>query len=554
MSAWLGSILFVVGIAAAIAIHEWGHFVTARRFGMRAQRFFLGFGPTLWSTRPGETEYGVKAFPLGGFVRIAGMATGDERLPPVAQAVFDPEAVANDRRVEAQDRGTDLERVPAVPDRTWRRLDEELERRGVPAAERRRIVSTTEQRTPRDASAPETAEVFERAASEELPDTGRISDLRHRVLQGDRGRFFHDRPAWERAVVLFAGSGMHFLQAVVLLFVGFWAFGLQPVPIVEQVLPETPAAEAGLQAGDRIVAVEGQRVDRFETARGIIEAHPGEPIRVIVERDGETEQLSLTTALVVDSVPAGSALEEAGFQPGDRVVSVADTGTPDVDAIRRAGSGSGDVAVTVQRFTGSEDGSVTSERVELSVPADAMDELAEAVTGLAGFQPTLGDYGPIEALRATFVGEASFPALFVGSVEAFGQLFSPDFLGSIPDQIAGQERDPAGGASLVGLTQVAGEGTQIAGLFFLLGLLASLNVFVGIFNLVPLPPLDGGHLAVLAVERGVNTVRNLRGRPTDYRVDPSTITAIAIPVIVLLGVLFLSFVLLDIANPLRLPQ
>ncbi len=554
MSAWLGSLLFVVGIAAAIAIHEWGHFVTARRFGMRAERFFLGFGPTLWSTRPGETEYGVKAFPLGGFVRIAGMATGDERLPPVAQAVFDPEAVANDRRVEAQDRGADLERVPAVPGRTWRRLDEELERRGVPAAERRRIVSTTEQRTPRDASARETAEVFEHAASEELPDTGRISDPRHRVLQGDRGRFFHDRPAWERAVVLFAGSGMHFLQAIVLLFVAFWAFGLQPVPTVEQVLPETPAAEAGLQAGDRIVAVEGQRVERFETARGIIEAHPGEPIRVTVERDGETEQVTLTTALVIDSVPPGSALEEARFQPGDRVVSVADTGAPDVDAIRRAGSGSGDVTVTVQRFTGSQDGSVTSERAELQVPTEAMDGLAEAVTGLAGFQPALGDYGPIEALRATFVGEASFPALFVGSVEAFGQLFSPEFLGSIPDQIGGQERDPTGGASLVGLTQVAGEGTQIAGLFFLLGLLASLNVFVGIFNLVPLPPLDGGHLAVLAVERGVNTVRNLRGRPTDYRVDPSTITAIAIPVIVLLGVLFLSFVLLDIANPLRLPQ
>lgn len=554
MSAGLGSVLFVVGIVAAITIHEWGHFVTARRFGMRAERFFFGFGPTIWSTRPGETEYGVKAFPLGGFVRIAGMATGDERLRPVPDAVFDPEEVANDRRVEAGDRNVDLEQVAAVPGRTWQRLEDELESRGVPGERRARIVSETRQRAPRDASARETAEILREVAERELPDTGRISDLRHRVLQGDRGRFFHDRPAWERAVVLFAGSGMHFAQAIVLLFVGFWAFGLQPVATVEQVLPETPAAEAGMQAGDRIVEVEGREVDRFETARGIIEAHPGEAITLVVQRDGQREQLTLTTALVVDTVEAGSALEDAGFQPGDRVVGLDGGGPPDVDAIRAAGDADGDVAVTVQRFVGSEDGTVTAERDQLQVPADAMDDLAAAVTGLAGFQPALGDYGPVEALRETFVGEASFPALFVGSVEAFGQLFSPAFISSIPDQIGGQERDPAGGASLVGLTQVAGEGAAIAGLFFLLGLLASLNVFIGIFNLVPLPPLDGGHLAVLAVERSVNAVRELRGRTPDYRVDPSTITAIAIPVIVLLGVMFISFVLLDIANPLRLPQ
>src|SRR5690554_1295984 len=91
--------VFVVSLIAAIMLHEAGHFLTARRFGMRADRFFLGFGPTLWSTRRGETEYGVKALPLGGFVRIRGMSELDERLAPVPDAVFVTEAIAADREL-----------------------------------------------------------------------------------------------------------------------------------------------------------------------------------------------------------------------------------------------------------------------------------------------------------------------------------------------------------------------------------------------------------------------------------------------------------------------
>src|SRR5665811_1807151 len=100
MSGTVAIVLFVVGLVAAIMLHEWGHFVTARRFGMRADRFFLGFGPTLWSTRVGETEYGVKAIPAGGFVRIKGMSPTDERLAPVPDVVFGPEALAEARRSE----------------------------------------------------------------------------------------------------------------------------------------------------------------------------------------------------------------------------------------------------------------------------------------------------------------------------------------------------------------------------------------------------------------------------------------------------------------------
>src|ERR687896_1554787 len=78
----LGVIAFVVALLATVVLHEFGHFVTAKRFGMKATQFFVGFGPTLWSRRRGETEYGIKAIPLGGFVRIVGY-TPLEKIDPV---------------------------------------------------------------------------------------------------------------------------------------------------------------------------------------------------------------------------------------------------------------------------------------------------------------------------------------------------------------------------------------------------------------------------------------------------------------------------------------
>ncbi|HET7312083.1 MAG TPA: site-2 protease family protein [Mycobacteriales bacterium] len=94
----LGVIAFVVALLASVMLHEFGHFATAKHYGMKATKFFVGFGPTLWSTRRGETEYGVKAIPAGGFVKIIGMTpledieAGDEdrvfyKQPPLRRFV-----------------------------------------------------------------------------------------------------------------------------------------------------------------------------------------------------------------------------------------------------------------------------------------------------------------------------------------------------------------------------------------------------------------------------------------------------------------------------------
>ncbi|MDN5785252.1 MAG: site-2 protease family protein, partial [Corynebacterium casei] len=78
MANLLGIVLFALGICLTVALHEAGHMLTARAFGMRVRRFFIGFGPTLWSFKKNETEYGVAALPLGGFCDIAGMTAQDE--------------------------------------------------------------------------------------------------------------------------------------------------------------------------------------------------------------------------------------------------------------------------------------------------------------------------------------------------------------------------------------------------------------------------------------------------------------------------------------------
>lgn len=485
MSGPVAITVFVISLLGAIMLHEWGHFFTARRFGMRADRYFLGFGPTLWSIRRGETEYGVKAIPAGGFVSIRGMTPVDERRQPLEDTIFDAEALAADRRGQAHRDGVDVLEVAAVPDTTWRRLRQVLDERGTPTGVADRIVDRTRRNAGSGVTADEVRPVLHEVVLTETRDTGRISDLQHRLLRGDEGRFFHDRPAWQRAIVLSAGSAMHFLIAIVVLFAGFL------------MLPQ-PTGEA-------------------------------------------------TT--VVDAIEEGSAAEAAGLQPGDEVESVAGTASDDFEVLRdlireRPGEST---SVTISR-----DG--TERTVEVT-PTPTTDEETGETYGLLGFAPreATEDLGVIDAARETFVGPSSVPAMAVASVEGLVGVFGPEGLGRLFSQVTGEvERGAQGGMSIVGAADVAGEAVAVFGLMSLVLLIASINVFIGIFNLVPLPPLDGGHLAVLGVERAVNGVRRLRGQPTDYTVDARSIAAVALPVIVMFVVVSAGLIWLDITNPISL--
>lgn len=481
--------LFVVGVVISIMVHEWGHFATARAFGMRVDRFFLGFGPTLWSTQRGETEYGVKALPLGGFVRIKGMAPTDERLRPVPDVVFDPDRLAEDRRRAAEAGGGDLTDQPAVPDAAFERFDEALRDRGAPRDLRERMVARLRANVAADATPGEARRQLVEIIASEVRDTKRVGDLHHRLMRGDEGRFFPDRPAWQRAIVLASGSALHFAQAILLLFLGFLLFGQSVyVPVIERFTDdpaaESVAEEAGLEPGDRIVSIAGVRTDDFAEQRDILRSRPGEPTELVVERDGEELSFNVTPRAVEDP-ETGETVGVLGFYPGVE---------------------------------------------DRPLPAD-------------------------EALYETFVGPGSFPVLVVETFRALGRVFGPEGLGALFSQVLGEEqRSPEGGISLVGAANIAGQGAVQFGPLLLFALLASVNVFVGIFNILPLPPLDGGHLAVLGVERTVNQVRHLRGQSTDYSIDPRAVAAIAVPVIVVVLMISVAFLWLDITNPIQLGQ
>jgi len=355
------ALLFVFLILVAIGLHEFGHFITAKKFGMKVDRFFIGFGPPIWSVKRGETEYGLAWIPAGGYVRIAGMNPFEE------------------------------------------------------------------------------------------------------VPEEDRGRIFKAKKAWQRAIVLVAGSTMHFIIAFVMLAAMLMTAGVpdgDATRTIHEVEPETPAAAAGFEPGDTIVAVEGTRVQTWDEAREIIRSKPGETVEFTVARDdGET-----TLRATLQS--SNSRGEQVGF------LGVA----PDLETVTRP-------------------------------PATAVVESAK------------------------FIPYASWESL-----KALGKIVSPSSFAHMFDVLRGKEQrtleDPA---SIVGVTRAAGQSDMINLLYLFIGF----NIFIGVANLLPLPPLDGGHLAVLAYEK-------IRKREVDMR----KLIPVSATVIALFVGLFVLSLAMDIVAPL----
>ncbi|HVM20315.1 MAG TPA: RIP metalloprotease [Egibacteraceae bacterium] len=372
--------IFVLVLIFAIMFHEFGHYATAKAFGMKVEKFFLGFGPTLWSVRKGETEYGVKAIPAGGFVKIIGMHHSEE---------IDP---------------------------------------------------------------------------------------------ADRGRTFHEQAAWKRAIVLVSGSVTHFFLAAALIFGALAFIGLPdpeapPTNILEQVVADSPAAQAGLQPGDRVVAIDGAPTGDFEQVRDAIQGRAGESVEITLARD---DREITTTATLATQMPDGT--------PG--------------------------------AFLG------------------------------VGPRPVIERVPAGEALVSTVRGDLSIFNIAARNIEGLGTALSPSSLANWFRQVDEPgPRTADGPVSLVGVGQTVSALGRSGDIFNVLFLLALLNITLGTLNMLPLPPLDGGHFAVLLIEQGVNGVRKLRGKAGNWQLDPSVVTPIALAVIVFFVVLSLTALYVDIVKP-----
>jgi membrane-associated protease RseP (regulator of RpoE activity) len=405
--AWiLGIILFALGICVSVALHEAGHMGAAKMFGMRVRRYFIGFGPTLWSFRRGDTEYGLKAIPAGGFCDIAGMTALDEVTPEEA------------------------------PRAMWRYA------------------------------------------------------------------------TWKRFVVMVAGSVTHFIIGFLILYLMAGTMGL---PNLE--LRNFDITKASPQIGtvnDCVV----DKNDASETG-----CAPGAP------------------------APA----KDAGLRPGDVVQSVAGTPTPTWgDMVKTVEGLSGPAEFVVRR--GSETLTLTVDVAQVST-----DEGKAGAIGVSLSDDVLPPQVNHYSVGEGFGGAAGFTGdMFVGVWN--GLLAFPQKIPKVIEAIGGAERDPETPVSVVGASIIGGDAVERGLWEMFLLLLATLNFFVGVFNLLPLLPLDGGHIAVLFYEKIRDWIRRLRGKPAGGPVDYSKLSAVTMVFVLIGGAVVLLTVTADIVNPIRIPQ
>ncbi|MGB8022403.1 MAG: site-2 protease family protein [Candidatus Nanopelagicales bacterium] len=448
MSLYLfGVLAAVLGVAVSIGLHEVGHMVPAKRFGVRVTQYMIGFGPTVWSRRGSETEYGVKAIPLGGYVRMIGM------YPPPrgAAALRSGGGVAG--RLEAL------------------------------------------------------AEEARQAAWHEVPP-------------GEEHRAFYRLSVPKRVVVMMGGPTMNLLISIGLFAVLLVGLGLPaPTTTVATVHPcvpahmasrqaaeaaladpgslpaddcpegsaQSPAAGSGLVAGDRITSIDGTDVDTWSELTDVTRVRPGQAVVLGVETSSGVRTVDVELA---------TAYRPATDAQGRTTGGIQETG-----------------------YLG-----VSPQSEYVSQPWSAVPETMWDITVRSG--------QALVALPARVVELAS-------------------------DLVTGQARDPEGPVSVVGIGRISGEvaaaeDAAVTKVASLVSIIAGLNLFLFLFNLLPVLPLDGGHVAGALYEGARRQVALRRGRPDPGPVDLARALPIAYAVGILLVALSSVVIIADLINPISL--
>lgn len=386
------SVVLMLGVM--ILVHEWGHFIAAKAFGVRVLVFSIGFGPRLWGRTRGATDYRVSALPLGGYVKMAGDNPAEERS------------------------GT--------------------------------------------------------------PDE------------------FLSRPRWQRALIVVAGPVMNVVMALALIAAIFLFVGiphpahLDLPPVIRGVAKDSAAARAGLQAGDRILELNGRPTPTWEACQAALRSVPaGGAVRLLVERAPGRLELALPWAppedpygtlgfpqmrAVIDSVAPGMPADRAGIKPGDEVVAV--NGRP---------IGVWPEFVEAIRTSRGEPQQLVVRRGDAEVSLEVRPVQSDASTWRIGVVNRV-EWAYRRPGLVAAVGEA---ARVNGSL-------SRQILGVVAHLFVGK----ASIREMQGVIGIARESGQAAkkGPTELAQLTAVISLNLAILNLLPIPILDGGHILLLAIE------------------------------------------------------
>ncbi len=443
----LGVVLFVGAILISIGLHELGHMIPAKKFGGKVTQYFIGFGPTVWSKQVGETEYGLKAIPLGGYVKIVGM------LPPEAEELAET--------VDVDAAGNSVVRVRKSNTGMFTQLISDA-----------------------------------RAAEWEL------------VKPEDSERLFYKMPPWKKIVVMAGGPTVNLLIAFFIFCGVFATYGNAGDPDVGTTIDEvqacvvpadedgrtctdeevadnpTPAYAAGLRKGDRLVSFNGTEITTWSQAQDLIRANDDGKAVLVIERGGVEQEIVTETTVTPRKIdPDSEKSEPVGFLG---------------------------VVPTAQPTTG-------------------------------GPLYTLGQMGHMTVEVAKSL--ATLPVKVWGVAKAI---------------VGIEERDPMSPVSIVGGGRLAGETAaheEIASqekAVSLLMLIAGFNFFIGMFNFVPLLPLDGGHIASATWEWLRRGFARLFRRPDPGYVDAAKLLPVAYVVASLMLVMGVVLIVGDLVVPLHL--
>lgn len=394
---------FIFILGSAVVLHEFGHFIVAKLLRIRVETFSVGFGPRLFGKKWGDTDYRVSAIPLGGYVKLG----GDDSNAPL-------EGVS----------------APDIP-------------------------------------------------SEQM---------------------FNLRPRWQRILVALAGPVMNILTALAIPFAAAMMYGVPatPAPVVYWIQKDGAAAQAGLQPGDRIVAFNGTRNPSWDAINEDALLSPGHALPMVVDRNGQEIPLTFVPTphvengdtagsvdflpdygglpIIVGDVGAGTPAAETGLQEGDRLVSIAGEDVKSsaqvIEYIRNHDGQR--IPLTVER---------NGQKVQLSTPERRLEG------SRLGFG--VREQFPMEKATIASAGVYAYDTniqILRLTGKALGQVFTGKR--SVRNTLSGP----------IGIYQAAQKSVERLGWDGVFGMLGFLSLNLGIFNLLPIPVLDGGAIFLLLIE------------------------------------------------------